>query len=363
MFKDLLIIEPNLRSPSGHYVDFVRAVGSRAGSVEIEVFAHPEADGMLASIPGVRISMARPRVGERLAEWRTLFRAVLEDRPFLVLTADGRHAAAISLSAARTGCLPNNARLFFHRPPTTLRDKCFLPLAGLARTHALAITPTEMVADALRATGWQRVVCVPYPVVAEKTPPEPGPFSHLLMAGAARLNKGLDIIAALAVQWAAERRTIPLFVQVSKKHAAKHGHREGAVVETLLTSAYLGLHTDDAAPDRPEYLARFRGALVLAPYAREQFACQVSGIVLDALLHGAPVIATRGTWSGDQVERFGAGVTIAERTPAALAEAIDKVLANWPAYAANACSAARTLAQEHDPRRLLEVLSMENESQ
>ena len=357
--KKLLIIEPNLRSPSGHYADFVRAVGSCTVNVELEVFAHPEADDMLTKMPGVRISTAKPRVGERLAEWNTIFRTVREKQSFLVLTADGRHAAAVSFAAARTGSTPDNARLFFHRPPTTMRDKCFLPFAGLARTHALAITPTEMVADALRASGWQRVICVPYPVLAEKTLPEPVPFSHLLMAGAARLNKGLDIIAGLAVQWASEKRTIPLLVQVSKKHTAKHGHRESACVETLLSSGYAKLVTDEIPPGRSEYLKRFTGALVLAPYAREQFASQVSGIVLDALLHGAPVIATKGTWPGDQVERFGAGVTISERTPVALADAIDKVLADWPTYAAKACSAAQTLAQEHDPRHLLEILSLE----
>ncbi|MDD2542187.1 MAG: hypothetical protein PHH28_14255 [Desulfuromonadaceae bacterium] len=352
----LLIIEPNLRSPSGHYADFVRAVGSCADNVELEVFAHPAADDMLTKMPGVRISTARPRVGERLAEWNTIFRAVREKQPFLVLPAAGRHAAAVSIAAARSGCVPDYAQFFFHRPPTTLRDKCFLPFAGLARTHALAITPTEMVADALRETGWKRVVCVPYPALAEKNPPQPELFSHLLMAGAARINKGLDLVAELAGQWAHEGRKLPLLVQVSQKHADRHGHREGSAVRALLSSGYQGLRTDATAPNRVEYLARFRGALVLAPYTREQFSSQVSGIVLDALLHGAPVIATQGTWSGYQVERFGAGVTITERTPTALAAAIDRVLTDWPTFSARACAAAETLAQDHDPIHLLRIL-------
>ena len=352
-----LIIEPNLRTASGHYADFVRAVGARAEGNELEVYAHPDADNMLANMPGARVCSREPRVGARLAEWRTIFRAVRENQPFLVLTADGRHAAAVSLSAARNGCLPTNSRLFFHRPPTTLRDKCFLPLAGLAREHALAITPTEIVADALRKTGWKQVVCVPYPALAENKPLQPEPFSHLLMAGAARINKGLDLVAELAVQWAQEGRKLPLLVQVSQKHADRHGHREGTAVRALLSSGYQGLRTDATAPDRAEYLARFRGALVLAPYAREQFSCQVSGIVLDSLLHGAPVIATEGTWPGDQVERFGAGVTIAERTPAALATAIDRVLADWATYSARACAASSILALEHDPIHLLQVMS------
>ncbi|HIJ88079.1 MAG TPA: hypothetical protein HPP97_10440 [Desulfuromonadales bacterium] len=356
MTPPILIIEPNLRNPSGHYAEFVRAVGTRAGDTVLEVYAHPEADAMLREMPGVQVCTNAPRTGQSLAEWRTIARAVKNDNTFLVLTSDGRHSAAVAIAAAVNSSNPDKACLFFHRAPTTVRDRFFLPFAGRAKEHALAIAPTAIVAAALRASGWQRVVCVPYPALGAAAPPHPVPLSHLLMAGAARLNKGLDIISELAIQWAQEGRTTPLFVQVSKKHAAKHGHREAGVVESLLASGYTGLVTDETPPGRPEYLKRFTGALVLAPYAREQFASQVSGIVLDALLHGAPVIATRGTWPGDQVERFDAGITITERTPAALIAAIDTVIADWPTYAANACAAAQILAQEHDPRHLLDVI-------
>lgn len=349
----LLVIEPNLRNPSGHYAEFVRAVGARAGGEGIEVFAHPDADGMLEGMPGVRVCTAEPRVGRPLAEWRAIFRAVERQIPFLVLTSDGRHAAAVSAAGALANRPPGNARLYFHRPPSTVRDRLLLPFAASARGHAMAVAPTEQVAQSLRDGGWRRVECVPYPALGAPVPPNPVPFSHLLMAGAARLNKGLDLVAALAVRWAGEDRAIPLMVQVSKKHAARHGRREGAVVEALLSSGYRGLRADGTAPDRAGYLDRFRGALVIAPYAREQFASQVSGVVLDALLHGAPVVTTAGTWPGAQVERFGAGVAVEERTPAALSAAIDTVLADWPAFAARACDAARTLAAEHDPRHLL----------
>ena len=145
----------------------------------------------------------------------------------------------------------------------------------------------------------------------------------------------------------------------SQKHADRHGRREGDVVRALIASGYCGLQGDETIPDRAAYLSRFAGALVLAPYAREQFASQVSGIVLDALLHGAPVIATAGTWPGAQVERFGAGETIAERTPEALAKAIDRVFSDWDGYSRRACEAAGVLAKEHDPANLLRVLCQE----
>jgi hypothetical protein len=355
--KRLLVIEPNLRTPSGHYAEFVRALGARADETIIDVYAHPDANALLEDMQGVRVFSDEPKVGRALAEWRTIVRSVRDETPFLVLTSDGRHAAAVSLAAGYYGLKPEQARLYFHRIPSGFRDRFFLKLSAKARSHALAIAPTEAVADSLRAIGWRRVAFVPYPALGVEPLPEPVPFSHLLMAGAARLNKGLDLIADLAVRWAEEHRTIPLLVQVSKKHAVRHGHREVHVVENLLASGYSGLQTDEKAPDRAEYLKRFRGALVLAPYAREQFATQVSGIVLDALLHGAPAIATRGTWSGAQVERFGAGITLEERTPTALASAIDHILADWSSFATRACEAARILSLEHDPRHLLELVA------
>jgi hypothetical protein len=357
--QPLLIIEPNLRSPSGHYAEFVRAVGSRVTGTELEVFAHPEADRMLGLMAGVSVNAEPPRVGAPLAEWRTICRRVAGGRPFLLLTADGRHAAAASLCSLLTGRTALQASLFFHRPPTTWRDRLLYPLTALAREHALAITATEQVAASLRDLGWRRVRYVPYPALGAEQLPQPLPFSRLLMAGAARLNKGLDLVADLACNWAAEGRTLPLFVQVSRKHAARHGKREALLVERLLSSGYAGLTAAADPPERDEYLRRFQGALVLAPYAREQFASQVSGIVLDALLHGAPVIATSGTWPAAQVERFGAGISLRERSPAALAAAIDRILADWPLYAAKACEAARILTKEHDPRHLLDILTAE----
>lgn len=354
--KKFLIIEPNLRSPSGHYAEFVRALGSRNSGNEFDVLAHPDADLMLDSMQGISVCQKRTRVGEPLAEWRTIYRCISDSTPFLLLTADNRHAAAASFAARFSGNNPVNANFFFHRAPTTWRDRLLYPFTEIAREYSRAITSTEQVAGELKTLGWRRVEYIPYPMLAPSIPPEPLPFSHLLMAGAARLNKGLDLVADLACRWASDGRSVPMFVQVSKKHASSHGKREAVHVEKLLSSGYKGLRTEADAPERDVYIDRFRGALVLAPYTREQFASQVSGVVLDALLHGAPVIATKGTWPALQVERFGAGIAITERSAESLAAAVEAVLSDWDNYAAKACEAAKVLAVEHDPVRLVKLL-------
>ena len=359
----LRIIEPNLRQPSHHYAEFVRALGARrpASAGPVEVLAHPDADRLLDGMRGVVAAKEPPRMDARWAEWRAIARELRRPDPFLILTADARHAMAVHLLSAGAPT-PLHARLYFHwieRRPLRL---AMLSAATRARLFALAVTPTEAIADAMRAIRWRRVVHVPYPALGPDVPPVPVPFGRVLMAGAARMNKGLDLVTALARRWAAAGRTTPLFVQASMKHAARHGRRESALVQALLSSGCPGLVADPRALGRAEYADRFRGALVLAPYERERFADAVSGVVLDALLHGAPVVATAGTWPGRQVERLGAGALLHERTAEALETAIDEVLGDWDAYSARACAAGSTLAAEHDPANLLKVLAGRDEA-
>jgi glycosyltransferase involved in cell wall biosynthesis len=289
-----------------------------------------------------------------------------------VLTATALHALAADrgafLSRSKLGALS----MFVHWPLAKPRDRFSLTLAARVRAESLFLVPTCGVRASLLEADCDHVAQIAYPATRADNVRLQAPFKHLLMAGAARINKGLDVIAGLAELLARDARLAaaegvsstnellaepPLLVQVSPKHVGKtgrdrHGAREDAVVARLLAANYRGLVADPKAPDRDEYAKRFEGALVLAPYERAKFADGVSGVVLDALLHGAPVVATSGTWAGDVVERFDAGVAIRERTPEALRAAVARVLGRWDLYVANAAKASEVLAAEHDPRAL-----------
>jgi glycosyltransferase involved in cell wall biosynthesis len=106
-----------------------------------------------------------------------------------------------------------------------------------------------------------------------------------------------------------------------------------------------------------EYRAMFDGAVVLQPYAREDFTDRVSGVTLDAFSEGAPVIATEGTWMARAVERFDAGVAVVDLSPASLLSAVETIRADYPRYHRNALEAGRTLQEEHSARHLLEAIA------
>lgn len=355
----LSIIEPKLRGPSGHYAEFVRALAARAGGIirSIDVVADPRAREYVASLGGaVPVVASRPASGT-FSEIAAIGASIRAGRTTLVLTANASHALhADWLSFAGARALSGLA-LLYHWPLAKRQARLALALAPRARRHALFLATTRGVRDSLAAAGCARAIEIAYPATRSAGAPMRAPFRHLLMAGAARINKGLDVVAGLAERYAQEGRDLPLLVQVSPKHVDRHGSREDAVVHRLLEAGYRGLVADPTAPDRDEYAARFTGALVLAPYARAQFAHGVSGIVLDALLHGAPCIATEGTWAGDLVGRFDAGIVLRERTAEELAGAVDAILARWDHYAARAAEASDALVVEHDPRRVIALLA------
>jgi hypothetical protein len=355
----LTIIEPKLRGPSGHYAEFVRALAARSDGLygSIDVVADPRAGEYVASLGGaVPVIASRPAAGT-ISEVVAIGASLRAGRTTLVLTANASHALHANwLSFAGARALSGLA-LLYHWPIVKRQARIALGLAPRARRHALFLATTRGVRDTLVAAGCARVVEIAYPATRSEGAPLRAPFRHLLMAGAARINKGLDVVAELAERFAPEGRDLPLLVQVSPKHVDRHGSREDAVVRRLLDADYRGLVADPRAPDRGEYAARFTGALVLAPYARAQFAHGVSGIVLDALLHGAPCIATEGTWAGDLIRRFDAGIVLRARTAEELGGAVDAILARWDHFAARAAEASDALAVEHDPRRVVALLA------
>lgn len=104
-----------------------------------------------------------------------------------------------------------------------------------------------------------------------------------------------------------------------------------------------------------EQMARFySGAdIVLNPYPRRYFKDRTSGNVADALAFGKALVATRGTWSGDLIERLGCGESFEDGDGASMGRAVLKVVGNLPAYTAQARSQGALWARENNVAMLL----------
>jgi glycosyltransferase involved in cell wall biosynthesis len=91
------------------------------------------------------------------------------------------------------------------------------------------------------------------------------------------------------------------------------------------------------ALDTAEYEVTLAAAdVVLLPYWRSIYETRSSGVFLDAVAAGKPVIATRDTWMSDELLEHGAGLLVPDHDPRALAVAIREAARDIAALACRA---------------------------
>jgi hypothetical protein len=354
----LRILEPNLSGNAGHYAEFARALADRCAPRFDRLEVHGGAGMHRVELLDHESIAALPSCAEA-SESRVLRRLSGDGQtPLLILTAKARHAVELELLHWGLRHDPAHVTLFFHWREDGPSQRIAMSMARTVRRKATALAPTATTAAFLCGAGWRNVMQIAYPARAPTTLPEllSAP-THLLVAGAARLNKGIHLIAQLADRYAQSQPELPMLVQTTGKRAGRHGAAEHAPLEQLEQCAWRGLHLDASAPNRDEYARRFSGALVLTPYDPVHFRDNVSGIALDALLHGAPIIATSGTWQARLVERFGCGVCMKTWSADCLQDSIEEAVRRWTDISDAAFGAAVELAAEHDPRHVIEAIA------
>ena len=69
--------------------------------------------------------------------------------------------------------------------------------------------------------------------------------------------------------------------------------------------------------------------VILIPYRANSFSLRTSGQLVDAILLGKPVVATRETWAGEIVEQLGFGATFSDGDIGEFAQALKQVIADF----------------------------------
>jgi glycosyltransferase involved in cell wall biosynthesis len=86
--------------------------------------------------------------------------------------------------------------------------------------------------------------------------------------------------------------------------------------------------------------------VLLLPYRRSSYGLRVSRVVIEAMVHGIPVVATRGTTLASQAEEFGAAVLCDDENAESLVAAMETAERNYEPLVAKA-SERQVLAREH----------------
>ncbi len=103
-------------------------------------------------------------------------------------------------------------------------------------------------------------------------------------------------------------------------------------------------------------LAIFSGAISIQPYSASDFEDRVSGVTLDALSAGCPVVVTANTWLGRVVMKHNAGVVTNDLSPPGLRMAVDVVLRDYAGYSRRAAIAGQLLCREHSASEMMTAI-------
>jgi hypothetical protein len=217
--------------------------------------------------------------------------------------------------------------------------------------------------DVQRQTGHVLKV---WPMMAVSRMPEPGAVAHE-GNGSNGTNGAKHIVSPIQAQSA---KGFPELVALAERLHGRLDRGElrftarapvaglgGSINRAAERIARQGVHLVKGNMTDAEYVDLVASAdLVLIPYQVRQFRTKTSGVTIDALLAGKPVVATRGTWAGGLVERFGAGLTYTEGDVGSMQSAVSEVIRDIDAYRTRVAEIRDVVAAEHDPKQLLDFL-------
>jgi glycosyltransferase involved in cell wall biosynthesis len=351
------IVEPTLVDTTGHCFSFLHSLCQVAGDYPITVWC---GQGAGVSFPGnVRIERYFRRRIRRLQAW-WLYRDLLRRPGRLFISTAGRSDLVLLDLASRTALAPGKVFLYVHwfRPSSAKRRQ----LARLARRQPEIgiLAPTESVRAEFRAAGYRHTRLVPYPVapgIEPEMPNSPQAFRHVLFAGAARPDKGFADVVSFVDLLSRTRSRIPVSLQTSAQHYDKADRSVIAGLARLDGIGYPFLRRYDSTLAPADYSALFRGAICLQLYSRSDFADRISGVTLDALSHGSPIVALSGTWMARMVQEFDAGLVVEDPAPEGLLDAVTRLMARYEHYHRRAIAAGGELRKRHDARLLFHAIT------
>ena len=106
-----------------------------------------------------------------------------------------------------------------------------------------------------------------------------------------------------------------------------------------------------------EFKRMIKGAdIIVLPYQPSEFSNRTSGILIDALLCGVPVVVQKGTWLGNLVARYDCGALAEAPSPKAYVKAIESVAVNHHQYRKNASSAGKKWLDDNSWATLIDFI-------
>lgn len=363
MGRVLHIVEPTLESEAGHCFSFVESLCAARNYADFEFSLWADRRAKLGTIEeyGARIHPYFLRRIRRIQELFLLRKLLLQPGRIFISTSGRTDLILVDL-ATRGDIPPKKVFMYFHWLRLSQAKASLFRKVARRHPHIEVLGPTETVVRDLRDCGFSRAFVVPYPISSSRASMPSDEFSSLLYAGAARQDKGFGLIVDLVEMLSSSNDQTPIKVQTSPDHYHRHDTKTKEDLERLRRIGYPWLEEYPETLSEKAYEGIFKGAICLQPYDREDFLDRISGVTLDALSMGCPVIVPSGTWMAHTVQRFEAGIAVDDLSAKSLKEAIEVIRANYSLFSACAVEAGIVLHKELSSDHLMEHLTADEPS-
>lgn len=350
------VIEPTLTDETGHCYSFIKSLCIAAPNVRFRLW--------IASASNINFSLANLEIERwfhrkiRRVQAFLLYRRLLGE-PGRILIATAGRTDLLLLDLARRAISANKVYLYFHWFRDSAEKRRYLKKIAQRHPGLMILGPTRSVVSIFTECGFRNTLTAPYPItpVSREGARPACPFRYLLFAGAARKDKGFHHLADFVVHCAGSKVEIPVTIQTSAAHYDKYDNETARALNAIRLSAYSHLVEITDTLLQPEYLNLFPGAICIQLYDRTDFADRISGITLDALSNGAPIITLAGTWIAGVVKRFDVGIVLDEPVAESLLSAAQCIIASYDSYRERAYVAGETLQTENNAGHLTRILT------
>ncbi|MFV2081895.1 MAG: hypothetical protein ACC669_08510 [bacterium] len=363
MKRVLHIIEPTLESEAGHCFSFVESLCSARSYADFELSIWVDRRAKLGSIEEYGASI-HPYFFRRIRRIQELFllRKLLLRPGRIFISTSGRTDLILLDLAAGVNIPPKKVFMYFHWLRLSQSKASLFRKIARRHPHIEVLGPTETVVRDLRDCGFSRAFVVPYPISSRRAALPSDEFFSLLYAGAARKDKGFGLIVDLVEMLSSSHDQIPIKVQTSPDHYRRHDKQTKEDLERLRRIGYPWLEEFPETLSENVYGGIFKGAICLQPYDREDFIDRISGVTLDSLSMGCPVVVPSGTWMAHTVRRFEAGIVVDDLAARSLMEAVEVIRVNYSLFSRRATEAGTVLHKELSSDHLLEHLTADEPS-
>ena len=355
--ETIQIIEPTLMTETGHCYSFLTSLCNASNKTPLCLWINRNAS---VAFTGENVQVKRYFYSKlRRFQCYGLYKKLLANNGKLFISTAGLTDLVLLNWASKEKISKGKVYLYFHWLNSSEKKIARLRKIARKQPNLVILGPTPSVIKTFRETGFENVRIVPYPISVQtqhgKT--KHNSFTGLLYAGAARQDKGISDVVNLVEYMNRLGLQIPFRLQNSPDHRGKYDEITKAEIQRLEKIPYPHLRLFPETLKQDEYAELFAGAICVQLYNADLFADRISGVTLDALSAGSPIVATSGTWTARMVQRFDAGKIIDSTGPEKTLSAIQEIISDYPRYSKNAYAAGLVLQHENSAEILFNTLT------